>query len=197
MGAGLLFALRGSTGLIGHRETDGSLHVYLGLRVPEEWVDSIDFTDTPTAKQTIVDHLDGWDDALRGMIAHADSALTPRRIHALPIGHSWPRVPGVTLLGDAAHVMSPFAGEGANLAMYDGALLALAIAEHRGDVEAALAAYEAELFPRAEEAAAESAQSLDVIFAEDSPAGLVEMFAGFDAQQAAAAAEETASSTVR
>jgi 2-polyprenyl-6-methoxyphenol hydroxylase-like FAD-dependent oxidoreductase len=187
MGRGMMFALRGETGMLGHRETDGSLHVYLGFRVPEDWIDTIDFTDTPAAKQVILGLLDGWDDALRGMIADADTPLSPRRINALPARHSWPRVPGVTLLGDAAHVMSPFAGEGANLAMYDGSLLALAVADSPGDIEAALAVYEAGLFPRAEQAARESAESLGIIFRADSPRGLVEMFAGFDAEKAAVA----------
>lgn len=180
MGGGMLFALRGNTGILGHRETDGSLHVYLGFRSDEGWIDTIDFSDTPTAKQTILDHLGGWSEPLRGMIAHADTGLTARRINALPSDHTWARVPGVTLLGDAAHVMSPFAGEGANLAMYDGSELALAIAAHPGDVEAALAAYEKELFPRSAESATDSAESLDIIFREDAPQGLVDMFAGFD-----------------
>ena len=186
MGGGMMFALHGQAGLLGHRETDGSLHVYLGFRVPEDWIDTIDFTDTAAARTAILALLDGWDDALRGMIADADSPLVPRRISALPPGHCWPRVAGVTLLGDAAHVMSPFAGEGANLAMYDGSQLALAVAGHPGDTEAALAAYEADLFPRAGQSARESAESLDLIFSPDSPRGLVEMFAGFDAGQAAA-----------
>jgi 2-polyprenyl-6-methoxyphenol hydroxylase-like FAD-dependent oxidoreductase len=80
--------------------------------------------------------------------------------------------------------MSPFAGEGANLAMYDGAPLATAIAEHPGDIEAALAEYEAELFRRSAESAAESAENLAIIFREDSPAGLLDLFASFDQRQA-------------
>lgn len=192
MGQGIMFALRGNTGMIGHRETDGSLHVYLGFRVPETWIDTIDFTDTHAAKAEILAMLDGWDDVLRGMIADADTPLTARRINALPAGISWPRVPGVTLLGDAAHVMSPFAGEGANLAMYDASELALAIAAHPGDAEAAIAAYETELFPRAADSASESAESLRIIFRDDAPKGLVDMFAGFDAQKAAAVADDLA-----
>lgn len=183
MGGGMLFAFRGNTGIIGHRETDDSLHVYLGTRVDEHWIDTIDFDDTVEAKRTILELLAGWDDALRGMIANADSTLTARRIVALPVGHSWPHVPGVTLLGDAAHVMSPFAGEGANLAMYDGSLLALAIADRPDDIDSALVAYEGDLFPRSAMAAQESVDSLAVIFREDSPQGLADMFAGFDEQK--------------
>jgi 2-polyprenyl-6-methoxyphenol hydroxylase-like FAD-dependent oxidoreductase len=190
MGPGMLFAFRDDTGILGHTETDGTLHVYLGFRVAEDWVDTIDFTRTPAAKRSILDRLVGWDDALRGFIANADTPLTPRRINALPVGISWDRAPGVTLLGDAAHVMSPFAGEGANLALYDGSVLALMIAKHPGDITTALAEYEADLFPRSAEAAKDSADSLEMLFAPGSPQGLLEMFHEIDAQTAAAAAHQ-------
>jgi 2-polyprenyl-6-methoxyphenol hydroxylase-like FAD-dependent oxidoreductase len=180
MGDGMLFALGGEVGILGHKETDGSLHFYLGYRCDERWIDTVDFSDTPAAKAAVLTLLDGWDDSLRGLVANADTALVPRLINALPVGHSWSRVPGVTLLGDAAHVMSPFAGEGANLAMHDGAELALAIAAHREDVEAGLAAYEAELFPRSASSAQESAEGLEAIFAADAPKSLVEQFASYD-----------------
>lgn len=178
-GSGMLFALGGDTGIMGHREPDGSLHVYLGHRSDENWIDTIDFTDTPQAKAGIPELLSGWSERLRGLIANADTSLTPRRIHALPVGHSWDRKPGVTLIGDAAHLMSPFAGEGANLAMYDGSALARAVTEQPGDIEAALVQYESELFPRSAASAGESAASLDIIFAPDAPRGLLELFSSF------------------
>ncbi|WP_030736552.1 NAD(P)/FAD-dependent oxidoreductase [Streptomyces sp. NRRL S-31] len=178
VGAGMLFALGAGRGFLGHREPDGSLHVYTAVSAPEEWLDGIDFTDTDAAKEAVLKEFDGWDARLRALVADADGALVPRRIHALPAGHRWDRVPGVTLLGDAAHLMSPFAGEGANLALLDGAELGLALAAHPGDTEAALAAYEARMFPRAEASAAESARGQELLFRADAPLGLVRMFTG-------------------
>jgi 2-polyprenyl-6-methoxyphenol hydroxylase-like FAD-dependent oxidoreductase len=72
--------------------------------------------------------------------------------------------------------MSPFAGEGANLAMLDATELALAIAENGDDIEAALTKYETAMFPRSKAAAEKSAQGLEVCFASDAPKGLVHFF---------------------
>ncbi|MES4887445.1 NAD(P)/FAD-dependent oxidoreductase [Streptomyces sp. NPDC096012] len=181
VGGGFFIALGHRRGVLAHRESDGSLHVYTALKADEGWLDTVDFTDQAAAKAAVLAHFEGWDEGLRALVADADT-ITPRRIHALPVGHRWDRVPGVTLLGDAAHLMSPFAGEGANLAMLDGAELALAIAAHPGDTEAALAAYEEALFPRGEESAAESAANLDTMFGER---GLEQMVAFFTSGPAA------------
>jgi 2-polyprenyl-6-methoxyphenol hydroxylase-like FAD-dependent oxidoreductase len=177
VGNGMMMALGAGKGFLAHRETDGSLHIYVALAVPEDTFDGVDFTDTEAGKAYTLDHFPDWDKSLRALLADADGPLTPRRIHALPIGHRWERVPGVTLLGDAAHVMSPFAGVGANLAMLDGAELGRALAAHPGNIEAALAAYEANLFPRSEESAAESAANGILMFDQDAPQGILDFFA--------------------
>ncbi|MFJ9115177.1 FAD-dependent oxidoreductase [Streptomyces sp. NPDC102394] len=176
VGGGMLFALGEGRGFLAHRETDGSLHVYAAVESPEEWLDGIDFTDTEAARARVLEHFADWDKSLRALIADADGALVPRRIHALPVGHRWQRVPGVTLLGDAAHLMSPFAGEGANLALLDGAELGLALASHPGDTEAALTAYEEKLFPRSERSATESADQGAALFTADAPQQLAALF---------------------
>lgn len=179
IGGGMFFALGDHKGFLAHRETDGSLHVYTALRAPEEWLSTIDFADTEAARTALLEHFTDWAPGLRALVAEADGALTPRRIHALPVEHRWQRVPGVTLLGDAAHLMSPFAGEGANLAMFDGAELGLALAAHPADAEAALAAYEDALFPRSERTARDSARGQETLFHDLAPEPLVDMFAAF------------------
>jgi len=189
VGGGMLFALAPGQGFLAHRETDGSLHIYIALRTAKDWIDSIDWTDTDKAKAVLLERFADWAPELQALITDADSPLIPRTINALPTGHRWDRTPGVTLLGDAAHVMSPFAGEGANLAMFDGSELGKSIAAHPGDIEAALTAYENDLFPRSTEVAQESNDSLVRIFDDNAPQSLLDMFASFEAEAEAAAAE--------
>ncbi|MGW5005603.1 FAD-dependent oxidoreductase [Streptomyces parvulus] len=179
VGGGMLFALGGGRGFLAHRETDGSLHVYAAARIAEDWLDSVDFSDAGAAAAAVLRRFDGWDESLTALVADADGPLVPRKLHALPADHRWARVPGVTLLGDAAHLMSPFAGEGANLAMLDGAELGGALAAHGDDTEKALAAYEQDLFPRSGAKAAESAASLELLLGSGDPVGqLIALWSG-------------------
>ncbi|MFD9338288.1 FAD-dependent oxidoreductase [Streptomyces sp. NPDC060028] len=177
VGGGMLFALGEDKGFLAHRESDGALHVYAALRVAADWAGD----GAAVTKSAVLEHFADWDEELRSLVADGEGPLVSRPIHALPVGHRWARAAGVTLLGDAAHLMSPFAGEGANLALLDGAELALALVAHPGDVERALAAYEEALFPRSEAAAAESARNLELCFAPDAPQGLLDMFASYGA----------------
>jgi 2-polyprenyl-6-methoxyphenol hydroxylase-like FAD-dependent oxidoreductase len=72
--------------------------------------------------------------------------------------------------------MSPFAGEGANLALRDGAELAREILDSAGDLEAAFARYEAAMFERAASAAAQSADGLALCFGPDAARSLAGFF---------------------
>ncbi|MGW5492419.1 FAD-dependent oxidoreductase [Streptomyces olivaceoviridis] len=175
VGGGSLFALASGKGIQAHRERGDTLHTYVALTEPRDWFAAIDFTDATAAAARISREFDGWAPELTALITDSDTPLVPRPLYALPIGHRWDRVPGVTLLGDAAHLAAPN-GEGANLAMYDGAELGRALAAHPGDTEAALAEYEQAMFPRGAEAAAEGAQLHELLFGADTPHGLLDVF---------------------
>jgi 2-polyprenyl-6-methoxyphenol hydroxylase-like FAD-dependent oxidoreductase len=176
VGPGVFFALGDNKALMAH----GGRHIHLGasLRVPQDWTvkTGVDWSDSAAARDILLKEFADWSVELKDLIRNCDDTIIPRLIYALPIGHSWEHSAGVTLLGDAAHVMSPYAGEGANLAMLDATELALAIAEHGDDIETALTQYETAMFPRSKAAAEKSAQGLEMCFAADSPKGLVHFF---------------------
>ncbi len=175
VGGGAMFALAPGKGIVAHREAGNVLHAYVELNRPADWIAAIDFTDAATAARRVAAEFDGWAPALLALITDGESAPVPRAIHALPIGHAWDRVRGVTLLGDAAHLMPP-SGEGANLAMLDGAELGRALAAHPDDAEAALAAYEEALFPRSHAAAVDAHKLLELCLGDRAPLGLIEFF---------------------
>ncbi|MGW0575617.1 FAD-dependent oxidoreductase [Streptomyces sp. NPDC002920] len=175
VGGGSMFALTPGKAILAHRERGDTLHTYVMLTEPQHWFAGIDFTDAAATTARIAQEFDGWAPELTALIT--DSATPPvlRTLHALPIGHRWDRVPGVTLLGDAAHLSIPN-GEGANLAMYDAAELGKALATHPDDVEAALSEYERAMFPRGTEAATEGTRLHEWLYGDDTPHGLISAF---------------------
>jgi 2-polyprenyl-6-methoxyphenol hydroxylase-like FAD-dependent oxidoreductase len=177
VGVGAMYALTPGKGIVAHREAGNILHTYVELTRPAEWIAGIDFTDAAAATARVAAEFDGWAPALTALITDGETAPVPRMIYTLPDRHRWDRVPGVTLLGDAAHLMPP-SGDGANLAMFDGAELGRAIAAHPDDTEAALAAYEAAMFPRSEAFAADAHEILELCLGERAPFGLVEFLTG-------------------
>ncbi|QYN25814.1 NAD(P)/FAD-dependent oxidoreductase [Amycolatopsis sp. DSM 110486] len=177
VGGGSLIAPAPGREIQAHRESGDTLHTYVVLTRSQEWFAAIDFTDADATAARIAREFDGWAPELTALITDGDTAPLLRPHFTLPLDHRWDRAPGVTLVGDAAHLMPPN-GEGANLAMLDAARLGQALAAHPDNVETALSEYEQEMFPRSQAVAVEGVEMQELFAGSNSARDLVAMFTG-------------------
>jgi 2-polyprenyl-6-methoxyphenol hydroxylase-like FAD-dependent oxidoreductase len=164
VGSGNLWCIGVNQILAAQRLGDGSIRVGISSRAEDRDID------TYRSKRALLDLFEGWDSSLTALIEAGDGAPTPRRIEAMPIGTRWANRPGITLIGDAAHLMPPV-GEGANQAMLDAAELARELAANPADPHSAIRANEEAMFTRihpiAEMSARVQAMMLSPTAAED------------------------------
>lgn len=179
-GQGNLFGLSDNKYIGGHG--GDTIALGCGLRVPENWIadGGVNWDDPADVRLALLREFSDWSPSLTDLIRDCDDTIWPRPIYALPTGLTWEPVRGVTLVGDAAHLMSPFAGEGANLALIDGADLARAITNH-DDLNAALTVYEKAMFPRGAQSAGASQSGLETMFVDGPPTKIVEFFQAMSA----------------
>jgi 2-polyprenyl-6-methoxyphenol hydroxylase-like FAD-dependent oxidoreductase len=171
VGHGTMFALASNKGLLAQRNGHARIQGYAALRIPEKWETSngFDAGHPQTARAWLLDQFSDWDQGLLALIHECNDLFVVRPLYMLPVGHRWDFHAGVTLLGDVAHLMSPFSGEGANLAMLDAADLARAISEC-STLEDAVRTYEETMFVRAEIIARGADEGLTHAIAPDAPA---------------------------
>lgn len=136
-------------GLVAQRNSGGHVKVYAQFRAPLDWHTKLDPADVQTVRSSLLALFDGWAAPVLDLLRQ-DTAFVHRPLYVLPVSHTWAHVVGVTLLGDAAHLMPPL-GAGANLAMLEGAELAesLAAVSGPGGLDTAIRAFEEQMWARA------------------------------------------------
>ncbi|KIW11356.1 hypothetical protein PV08_10656 [Exophiala spinifera] len=150
VGGGTIFAFANGKSIIGQQLGSGSISVSVWSRQGDGWM-----TDRREQSPLPADILDGYNDWAPELQTLVVDAIGPIRISALymlPLGFRWDHKPGITLVGDAAHLCTPFGGEGVNLALRDAQKLGRAIIEASRDrdlvtnLDKRVAVYEADLF---------------------------------------------------
>jgi salicylate hydroxylase len=130
----VLYPLRGEEliNVVCHHDDDGYRH--------ESWV-------TECERQEVLGVYAGWHESLLRLFAAGQTWYKWALYDRDPIP-AWTKG-RVTLLGDAAHPMLPYLGQGACQALEDGAVLATALAAEAADPLTGLARYERTRRPRA------------------------------------------------
>ncbi|CZR65395.1 related to tetracycline resistance protein from transposon Tn4351/Tn4400 [Phialocephala subalpina] len=191
IGTGSYAACGDKKAIMTQRGSLDSARIYLMLSSPSEtWLhdSGLDKMSAEELKKELLSSpqlFQTWGSELKDLVAAGcdaeslslgpDDKIDMRPLYTLPPGHTWTHVPGLTLIGDAAHLMTPFAGEGVNASMLDALELSRAILGG-GGLDEVVKGYEEGMFPRAKVVMEESWNNLGIIFAEDSPRGFVEFF---------------------
>ncbi|KAF2152891.1 FAD/NAD(P)-binding domain-containing protein [Myriangium duriaei CBS 260.36] len=193
IGQGTYTALTGGQALISQRLGTGEYMVYVGTMTAEDqWKKEKERIRSPGFRQHLLDtYYKGWATKPTDLIRHSTGEFHSWPLYHLPYDClPYKSVPGVTLVGDAAHLAVPN-GEGVNCAMYDSYELAEKIKKHGlEDLDEATKEYETEMFPRGLSSIEKGKEMQKTFFAEDSPRGFREWSASVDAMLAAAQATE-------
>ncbi|GAB4030255.1 FAD-dependent oxidoreductase [Spirosoma jeollabukense] len=170
LNGGKIFAMGDEKSLIVSSKGDGSLVFYTGVKTDEFWSrnSGIGFSDKAQVLAWFKAEFSGWDDVWLELLENATSPFVPRPLYCMPFDQTWEAVPNLTMLGDAAHLMPPYAGEGVNMAMLDALELSQCLtSEHFSDVHAAIAAYEKQMRARASDIAMITMESTAALHSPD------------------------------
>lgn len=179
LNGGKIMAFGGGKSFIVSSKGDGSLAFYCSCEIDEGRVKSIDFTDRTKVISWFKNDFAGWGDVWCNVVEHAEMPLMPIPIYCMPLDQTWEAMPNLTLLGDAAHVMPPFAGEGVNMAMLDALELSERLLdENFSDMKAAIQSYESGMRKRAAIAAGESLENGEWMHKEGSLEKMLAFFGG-------------------
>ena len=181
-----LIALGGERTIGMGTKPDGSVLVYAGLKVDKTKDaavrQSLEEASSPEERvRWFQANFKDWTDLWEPLFREAVSMVW-RPLLVCPMDQPWTPKPNVTLIGDAAHVMPPYAGEGVNMAMLDALVLSRLLLSERAPGEA-IAAYEAEMFSRMRSITADTMANTEMFYAPDACERVVALFRSFSGEE--------------
>lgn len=174
-----IFALDESKSLLLSIKGNGTLSFYTGCNVEENWVreSGIDFSKKEQVFEWFKNEFHTWDKRWNELFETENITIIPRPQYHYPLDQAWETQSDLTLLGDAAHVMPPYAGEGVNMAMQDACELAECLTDEKfSTMKEALEQYEKNMLKRASEMTAATLDNTKLMHAEGAVDNLLKMF---------------------
>ncbi len=178
---GKLFAFGDQQSLILSAKGDGSLSFYTGCKLPETWetTSGISFHDIPQVYAWFKQQFSSWDKQWQELFQGKDLWCICRPQYHYPIDQTWTSLPNLTMIGDAAHRMPPYAGEGVNMAMQDALELAdCLISNHFQNIHDAIAHFEGQMLSRTADITLMTLENTEMLHAEDAIEKMMAMMQG-------------------
>jgi len=157
----------------------GDLGYYASFKADENWTktNGLDYADKTQMLEWFKTEYPEWSSNWYELFENVSAPFIPRPIYCMPLDQTWEALPNLTLIGDAAHVMPPFAGEGANMAMLDALELSECLtSDQYKTVQEAISDYETIMRKRASEAAQESIENGEKMHSKEALKTMLEFF---------------------
>ncbi|RDI12074.1 FAD-dependent oxidoreductase [Flavobacterium sp. AG291] len=165
---GKIMAFGNSKCILGGQKGNGDIGFYASFKTYQNWANDngLDYSNNKQMLKWFKQQYAEWGTIWNELFENAASFI-PRPIYCMPIDQTWEAKSNLTLLGDAAHVMPPFAGEGVNMAMLDALELSECLTSYEFDnIREAIAYYETNMRKRASQAAKESLENGEMMHSE-------------------------------
>ncbi|RAJ83458.1 2-polyprenyl-6-methoxyphenol hydroxylase-like FAD-dependent oxidoreductase [Chitinophaga dinghuensis] len=178
---GKVFALGKEKSLIMSAKGDGTLSFYAGFKAVENWLQTsnINFKDPQSAFDWFLHVYADWHPIWQELFQAEDISFVPRPMYHYPLDQQWQTQSNLTMLGDAAHRMPPYAGEGVNMALLDALELSECLTSEQFEtIHDAIAAYEKQMLPRAAAATEMSVANTALLHGENAMNSLFAIFQG-------------------
>lgn len=176
---GKVFAFGDDQSIILSAKGDGSMSFYTGCKVAENWVtdSGINFSDKQSVYHWFQEAFGSWDETWQELFASDELWFVPRPQYHYPLDQSWEAHSNITLLGDAAHRMPPYAGEGVNMAMQDAFELCDCLTDPQfTDLKSAIRAFEKQMLKRASEVTQMTLDSTEMLHSGDPIQNMMRLF---------------------
>lgn len=162
LNGGKIMAYGNAKNIIVGQKGNGDIGFGATFRIHENWItdNGLNYSDKKQVLDWVKSHYEEWDQSWFELLEQTETPFIPRPIYCMPLDQCWNALPNLTMLGDAAHVMPPFAGEGVNVAMLDALELSECLLSQKySDIKQAISHFEINMRERAATAAKESLEN--------------------------------------